>query len=256
MGKIINVIMPSYNCGKFLDHSVLSVFSQITNHKIILLISNDYSTDNTVEVLSRLQNTLIRDNFEIKIFNQSSNLGEVNNTKFLLDVCDGDYISYIDADDFWIEPNKLEKQIDFLESNLDYSMCFTGYLQYKDGEYIPTANGTSWLSPPNNIDINNPITPDMFLTTNFIGSSSRVFRNYKNLIKEYFINFPYSDWPLNFEISLLGNIKYLNFSSFCYRIHDNSLTMNLLVDVNENIDKYNNRVNFLKKRYESYGKIL
>jgi hypothetical protein len=96
----------------------------------------------------------------------------------------------------------------------------------------------------------------MFLTTNFIGSSSRVFRNYKNLIKEYFINFPYSDWPLNFEISLLGNIKYLNFSSFCYRIHDNSLTMNLLVDVNENIDKYNNRVNFLKKRYESYGKIL
>ena len=65
MGKIINVIMPSYNCGKFLDHSVLSVFSQITKHKIILLISNDYSTDNTVEVLSRLQNTLIRDNFEI-----------------------------------------------------------------------------------------------------------------------------------------------------------------------------------------------
>ena len=256
MGKIINVIMPSYNCGKFLDHSVLSVFSQITKHKIILLISNDYSTDNTVEVLSRLQNTLIRDNFEIKIFNQSSNLGEVNNTKFLLDVCDGDYISYIDADDFWIEPNKLEIQIDFLESNLDYSMCFTGYLQYKDGEYIPTANGTSWLSPPNNIDINNPITPDIFLTTNFIGSSSRVFRNYKNLIKEYFINFPYSDWPLNFEISLLGNIKYLKFSSFCYRIHDNSLTMNLLVDANENIDKYNNRVNFLKKRYESYGKIL
>ena len=115
MGKIINVIMPSYNCGKFLDHSVLSVFSQITKHKIILLISNDYSTDNTVEVLSRLQNTLIRDNFEIKIFNQSSNLGEVNNTKFLLDVCDGDYISYIDADDFWIEPNKLEKQIDSVQ---------------------------------------------------------------------------------------------------------------------------------------------
>ena len=86
MGKIINVIMPSYNCGKFLDHSVLSVFSQITKHKIILLISNDYSTDNTVEVLSRLQNTLIRDNFEIKIFNQSSNLGEVNNTKFWIGI--------------------------------------------------------------------------------------------------------------------------------------------------------------------------
>ena len=57
MNKVINVIMPSYNCGKFLDHSVLSVFSQITNHKIVLLISNDCSTDNTEEVLSRLQNS-------------------------------------------------------------------------------------------------------------------------------------------------------------------------------------------------------
>lgn len=248
--------MPAYNCGKFLDHSILSVFSQISKHKIVLLISNDCSTDNTEEILSRLQNTLINDNFEIKVFNQSHNLGEVNNTKFLLDNCDGDYIAYIDADDFWINPNKLEIQINFLESNLDYSMCFTGYLQYKEGNYIPIANGLSWLSPPQYVDIDKPITPNMFLTTNFIGSSSRVFRNYKNLIKEYFINFPYSDWPLNFEISLLGNIKYLNFPSFCYRIHNNSLTMNLSIDSNENIDKYNKRVNLLEKRYESYGKIL
>ena len=256
MNKVINVIMPSYNCGKFLDHSVLSVFSQITNHKIVLLISNDCSTDNTEEVLNRLQNSLFRDNFEIQVFNQSSNLGEVNNTKFLLDNCHGDYISYIDADDFWINPNKLETQVNFLENNLDYSMCFTGYLQYKDGEYIPTANGIVWLSPPQNIDIDKPITPDMFISTNFIGSSSRVFRNYKNLIKDYFVNFPYSDWPLNFEISLLGNIKYLNFPSFCYRIHDTSLTMNLSVDTNENIDKYNKRVNLLQIRYKSHGKIL
>jgi hypothetical protein len=135
-------------------------------------------------------------------------------------------------------------------------MCFTGYLQYIDGEFIPTASGKVWLSPPMNINVEEPILPEMLISANPVSSSSRVFRNYKNLIKDYFVYFPYSDWPLNFEISLLGNIKYLNFSSFCYRIHDNSLTMNLLVDVNENIDKYNNRVNFLKKRYESHGQIL
>jgi glycosyltransferase involved in cell wall biosynthesis len=252
MIKKINIIMPSYNCGKYLDHSVLSVFSQITKHNIVLLISNDCSTDNTEDVLSRLKATFIRDNFEIKVFNQTTNLGEVNNTKFLLDNCDGDYIAYIDADDFWITPNKLECQIDFLENNSDYSMCFTGYLEYHDGEFIPTANGQYWLSPPMHLDVENPITPDMFISANPVSSSSRVFRNYKNLIKDYFIDFPYSDWPLNFEISLLGNIKYLRFASYCYRKHNTSLTSKLKMDNNENLDIFYKRVNILKERLHTW----
>ena len=245
--------MPSYNCGKYLDHSVLSVFSQITKHKIVLLISNDCSTDNTSDILSRLKNTLIKDGFEIQVFNQSSNLGEINNTKFLLDNCNGNYVAYIDGDDFWINPNKIEQQINFLEDNPDYSMCFTGYLQFEDGEYIPIANGQYWLSPPGNIDVNNPILPDMLTSTNFIGSSSRVFRNYKNLIKDYFIDhFPYSDWPLNFEISLLGKIKYLGLASYCYRRHSSSLTTKLSSDENENIETYSKRVTILKERLHTW----
>lgn len=251
MTKVINVIMPSYNCGKYLDHSVLSVFSQITKHKVVLLISNDCSTDNSVEVLSRLQNTLIKDNFEIKVFNHPSNLGEVKNTKFLLDNCDGEYIAYIDADDFWTAPDKLDIQVNFLEENKDVSMCFTGYLQYDDGKFTPNADGRNWLAPPLEIDVDN-ITPEMFLITNFVSSSSRVFRNHKNLIKDYFFDFPYSDWPLNFELSLVGKIKYLNFSTYCYRKHNSSLTAKLNIDKSENLDKFYDRVNILKN--ELYGR--
>ena len=246
MSKTINVIMPSYNCGKYLDHSVLSVFSQITKHKIVLLISNDYSTDDTVDILSRLQKTLIKDDFEIQVFNQPSNLGEIKNTKFLLDSCDGDYIAYIDADDFWTSPYKIETQVNFLNENPDYSMSFTGYLQYNDGEFIPSANGQNWLGPPSYVEDN--ISPEMLTSTNFIGSSSRVFRNYKNLIVDYFYSFPYSDWPLNFEISLLGKIKFLNFPSYCYRRHSSSLTAKLLTNKDENIETFNERVTILKER--------
>jgi len=253
MIKKINIIMPSYNCGKYLDHSVLSVFSQTTKHNIVLLISNDCSTDNTEDVLNRLKTTFIRDNFEIKVFTQTTNLGEINNTKFLLDNCDGDYIAYIDADDFWITPNKLEDQIDFLENNQDYSMCFTGYLEYIDGEFIPTASGQVWLSPPMNINVEEPILPEMLISANPVSSSSRVFRNYKNLIKDYFVYFPYSDWPLNFEISLLGKIKYLRFVSYCYRIHDSSLTKKTISDKNENTETFNRRITILKERL--YGRI-
>ena len=103
-----------------------------------------------------------------------------------------------------------------------------------------------------NIDVNSPILPDMFISCNPVSSSSRVFRNYKNLIKDYFMDFPYSDWPLNFEISLLGKIKYLRFASYCYRRHNLSLTAKLKMDKNENLDIFHKRTNLLKERL--YGR--
>lgn len=250
MNKIINVIMPAFNCGKYLDHSVLSVFSQVTEHKIVLMVSNDCSSDNSKGVLDRLKSTFTRDNFEIRVYNQNLNLGEVKNTKFLLNECDGDYIAYIDADDFWITPNKLELQINFLEQNKDYSMCFTGYLDYNNGHFTPIEDGHCWLCPPNNIDINSPITPEMLTLTNFIGSSSRFFRNFKGIIIPDYIfdNFPYSDWPMNFEIALLGKIGYLNFPSYCYRIHDSSLTQKISLDKLETLDMLDNRIKILKEK--------
>lgn len=256
MKKRINVIIPSFNCGKFIEHCLLSVFSQLTEHRIILIISNDCSTDNTSEILERIKKTYRRENFEIEIFNQEKNLGEINNTKFLLERCTGDYVAYLDADDFWIDPNTLDRQINFLEENGSYSMCCCGYLQYDEGTYIPVANGGCWLSPPLSIDIDNPITSEMLISTNFIGSSSRVFRNYKNLILDYFYDFPFSDWPLNFELSLLGDIKFINLPTYCYRIHRSSLSFVVKEDPSEDLEKYKKRVNLLKQRYELYGKIL
>ena len=101
-----------------------------------------------------------------------------------------------------------------------------------------------------NIDVENPILPDMLISANPVSSSSRVFRNYKNLIKDYFIDFPYSDWPLNFEISLLGKIKYLNFASYCYRTHKQSLTYKLNLNNDDYNENYNKRVNILTERYK------
>jgi hypothetical protein len=128
-------------------------------------------------------------------------------------------------------------------------MCFTGYLEYLDGEFIPTASGQYWLSPPMNIDVNAPILPDMFILSNPVSSSSRVFRNYKNLIKDYFIEyFPYSDWPMNFEISLFGKVKYLRFASYCYRKHNSSLTAKLITGKNESPETFSKRITILKER--------
>jgi len=74
-------------------------------------------------------------------------------------------------------------------------------------------------------------------------------KNYNNIIKDYFNKFPYSDWPMNFEISLLGDVKFINFVTYCYRKHNQSLTSKLDLESDEYKEKFNKRVNILTERY-------
>jgi glycosyltransferase involved in cell wall biosynthesis len=222
--KKISVIIPSYNYSEHLDVCLLSVVSQRVNCYLHVLISDDSSTDDSFGVMERIKSSWENDRVKISIFKQEKNLGEIKNTKFLLDLCDGDYIAYLDADDYWIDPDKLQKQIDFLENNLDYSMCFTGYIIKKDGEFIPCSNGSFFLGLMAEWDIENMLSPESLSQKNFVYSSSRFFRNYKNLYLDYFEMFSYSDWAINFELSLRGKIKYMDYPSYVYTIKSNSLS--------------------------------
>ena len=226
----LSVIIPCYNYEKYIEQCLMSVALQNCNFNIEVLIGDDNSSDKSFEIIKRFKMCYESDKIKFKIYSHPENIGEINNTKFLLEKCEGEYIAYLDADDYWIYPNKLQKQVDFLDNNKDYSICITGYIELLNdsGDYIPTINLSSWLCPKN---INN-LNSDSLTTHNTVSSSSsRVFRNYKDLIKDYFYEFPYSDWALNFELSLKGKISYLDFPSYVYRIHNNSLSKRSKIDM-------------------------
>ena len=234
--KKINIIIPSYNYSEYLDSCLMSVISQKIDCPIDILISDDCSSDDSLGVLKRIKSSWESDRVKIFIFQQEKNMGEVKNVKFLLDMCDGDYIAYIDADDYWIDPNKLQKQIDFLESNEEYSMCFTGYIIKNENEFVPTSDGSSFLGLMEDWNIENMLTPESLSKDNFIFASSRFFRNYKNLYKKYFEIFTASDWAINFELSLKGKIKYVDYPSYVYRTKSGSLSTKN--DLNIDPEKY------------------
>ena len=216
----VSVIIPCYNYSKYIEMCLLSVLCQRCDYDIEILISDDCSTDNSFNIIKRIKNAY--DNlpgFEIKCFSHPNNIGEIQNTKFLLENCEGKYIAYLDADDFWTNPFKLSKQIEFMENNPDHSLCITGYVQLKDsGSYIPIDTFNHWFCP------NVELSSENLCKGNIVGSSSsRLFRRYDDLFNDYFYNFPYSDWVVNFELSLRGKIGYLDFPSYVYRIHENSL---------------------------------
>ena len=90
---------------------------------------DDFSTDRTLDIVKSYQNS---ESIEIKILERKKGdsywqrrqkLGRLYNFINILDNCTGKYVALLDGDDYWTDPYKLQKQVDFLEQNPTFSMC-------------------------------------------------------------------------------------------------------------------------------------
>ena len=115
---LVSIIMPSYNTAPYIEETIQSVLNQTyTNWEMIIV--DDCSTDNTDEVLSRISDSRIR------IFKNDRNSGAAVSRNRALCEAKGQWIAFLDSDDLWM-PEKLEKQISFMEKN-GYSFSYTNY---------------------------------------------------------------------------------------------------------------------------------
>lgn len=115
---LVSIIMPSYNTAPYIKKTIQSVLDQ-TYEKWELIIVDDCSTDNTDEVLSKIQDERIR------CFKNEKNSGAAVSRNRALREAKGQWIAYLDSDDIWM-PEKLEKQISFMEEN-GYAFSYTKY---------------------------------------------------------------------------------------------------------------------------------
>ena len=131
MNDLVSIIMPSYNTAEYIKNSVNSVLAQ-TYQNWELLIIEDCSTDNTMEVLSSF------DDKRIKVLKNERNSGAALSRNYGLREAKGRWIAFLDSDDIW-HPQKLEKQIAFMEQN-GYAFTFTDYRICLNGEWLPYIN--------------------------------------------------------------------------------------------------------------------
>ena len=103
---IVSVVMPAYNAERYIEEAIRSVQAQ-TMEKWELIVVDDRSTDGTVGLIRKLagQDSRIR-----PIFSQT-NRGAAVSRNLALDMCQGQYVAFLDADDLWY-PQKLEKQLE------------------------------------------------------------------------------------------------------------------------------------------------
>lgn len=115
----ISVLIPSYNHEKYIGEAIESVLMQ-TYQDFELIIVDDGSTDQSVEVIQRYQQQDARIHF-IKF---EQNLGACSAAARLIEEAQGEYLAVLSSDDLFI-PNKLEKQLNFLENNSQYKAVFS-----------------------------------------------------------------------------------------------------------------------------------
>jgi glycosyltransferase involved in cell wall biosynthesis len=131
--KIITVCVITYNHNEFISHALNSIAAQKTNFNYDILIADDCSTDGTKEKVLAFSES--RSN--VSLILQESNVGPAKNFVELISTPKTKYISYLEGDDHWTDPYKLQKQVDYLEANPNVSCCATDFDQInKNGVFI------------------------------------------------------------------------------------------------------------------------
>lgn len=115
---LVSVCMITYNHEKFIRHALESVLMQKCNFDYEILIGDDCSKDSTATILKEYAK-LYPD--KIILVAREKNIGLVANSYDIRSRSKGKYIAMLEGDDYWIDPYKLQKQVDFLEAHLDCS---------------------------------------------------------------------------------------------------------------------------------------
>ena len=116
----VTIIMPSYNSEKFIVESVESVLAQ-TYSKWELIIVDDCSLDDSNKIITKYVDSDCR----IKLIKLQKNSGPAIARNMAIETANGRYIAFLDSDDVWL-PNKLEKQIKFMQDN-DLAFTYSSY---------------------------------------------------------------------------------------------------------------------------------
>ncbi|MBQ2870514.1 glycosyltransferase [bacterium] len=183
MSYKVNIICPTYNQENYIKYALDGFLMQKTNFKFKVFVCDDFSTDKTREIISEYVKSYPE--IIVPVFREK-NIGAMENFLQALELPDSEYVAFCDGDDYWTDENKLQKQVDFLDANQDYSICFHPVrLVYenidKPDEIIGTPKGK------------NPQPYWDLLEENYIPSNSVMYRY--ECIKKELPNYPRNMYP-------------------------------------------------------------
>lgn len=220
---LVSVCCLTYNHDKYIGKALDSILIQKTNFPIEIMVHDDASSDGTRDIIigfAKKHPEIIRPVFqENNLMKSGTGLFQIY-TNYVLPLAKGKYIAICECDDYWIDSLKLQKQVDFLESNPDFSICFhnVGFLENQIIDF--EAHKNYYKDLLSNRDV---FGIEDLIKGNFIPNCSVVYRRNDFCYPEVFNNLLFADWPLHIHYSLSGKIKYLDEIMAIYQVHQHGL---------------------------------
>ncbi|MCC3862836.1 glycosyltransferase [Terrisporobacter petrolearius] len=228
----------TYNHETYIEKAIQSFLMQKTNFKYEILIHDDASTDSTQKIIKKYEKEYPN---IVKPLLQKENQWSKGVTKinysFNHTRSNGKYIAICEGDDYWSDPYKLQKQIDYMESNPNCTLCTHAVARIdtqseKITDIIRPSNSNSYID-----------TREFILGGGmFIGTNSIVYRKeaLDNPPKWYF-DAPVGDYPLQIFLASKGDVYYIDDVMSVYRVNVPG--------------SWSNRVYFSPKRINHFKKI-
>lgn len=214
---LVDILMPTYNHQNFLTQAIESVLAQKTDFEYRLNIGDDCSTDGTQAIIREYQQKYPD---RIRAIISPVNVGISHKDRVVikvLNLCTAKYIAFLEGDDYWTHSDKLQKQVDFLESHPDFAICCHNVKVVYDDRSKEPAN----LLPPNQPAES---TLEDLLMAHDIPTCSNMFRRgLFGELPEWFFTLKLGDWPMNILTARHGKIAYLNEVMAAYRVHQGGL---------------------------------
>lgn len=243
---LLSICTITYGHEKFISQTIESVLNQITDFDIEFIIANDNSPDETDRIVKEYICNHPKGSL-IKYIKHKKNLGMMPNFVFALQQCKGKYIALCEGDDYWTDSLKLQKQVDFLETNVEYSGCAHQSMILINN----TESHVFKKDVPEDLTVNNLIEGRLFHT------ASVVFR--KSVLDSMgkMPNVHSGDRLINLSMAISGKIRFFDECMGIYRIHNSGASSNsdikqMLLDLNSIAFLKNAYPNFPVYRYKSY----
>ncbi len=215
---LVSVVMITYRHERFIRDAIEGVLMQEYTGEIELIIANDKSPDDTKVVVRDIIKNHPNGHW-IKYKEHMTNLGMMPNFLWALEEAKGEYIAICEGDDYWTDPYKLQKQVDFLETHPTYNMTVSRYKFYYENSGVFKENKELF-------NVNQELTVKNFIAFNFSHTSTYCFRN-NITYPAWFTNVFAGDQSLCILATGNGKIKYFSEFFSIYRVNDGSVTNNV-----------------------------
>ena len=222
----VSVIMNCFNCSKYLEEAIDSVYAQTYKNWEIIFWDNA-STDNSAEIAKKHDNKL-------RYFSSDKTVPLGHARNFAIEKASGEYIAFLDCDDVWL-PHKLKKEMEIFDTKRDVMLVYSNcYVVDSDGNTIRTAFESQ--KP-----VRGHIFNELLSRYNFIPLLTAVVKkevlNEIGLFKnDYQIA---ADYDLFLKIAYKYPVDYVEQSLAKYRVHDSNFSINQDIGIREELEIMN-----------------